>query len=131
MKYILMMHAPYSEGGYQINSWAPEDLRAHMNFMHDLNRELIASGERVAAEGLAPPDEAKNVRAGDNGRPITDGPFPETKEFLVGYWIIEVDSPERAYEIAAKASTAPGKGGAPMNMAIEVRQIMDAPPVEA
>jgi hypothetical protein len=68
------------------------------------------------------------VRAGKNGVPaVTDGPFPETKEFLAGYWIVEVDNPERAYEIAAKASAAPGPGGAPLLMPIEVRQVMGTP----
>ncbi len=71
------------------------------------------------------------VRAGTNGAPVvTDGPFPEAKEFLAGYWIVEVDRPERGYEIAAKASAAPGPGGAPLNMAIEVRQVMSAPPTD-
>jgi hypothetical protein len=61
---------------------------------------------------------------------VTDGPFAETKEFLAGYWIVDCDSPERAYEIAARASAAPGPGGAPLNMRIEVRQVMSAPPVD-
>ena len=64
------------------------------------------------------------MRAGKDGAPITDGVFPEAKEFLAGYWIVDVESPERAYEIAARASAAPGTGGAPLNMAIEVRQVM-------
>ena len=81
-----------------------------------------------AGEGLAGPDQAKLVRAGDDGRPMTDGVFPESKEFLAGYWIIDVDRPERAYEIAAEASAAPGKGGKPLNMGIEVRQVMSGPP---
>lgn len=68
------------------------------------------------------------VRAGANGEPVTDGVFPETKEFLAGYWIVDVETPERAYAIAAKASAAPGVGGAPLNMPIEVRQVMSGPP---
>ena len=68
------------------------------------------------------------MRAGDDGTPITDGVFPEAKEFLVGYWIVDVDSPERAYEIAAEASAAPGPGGKPLNMAIEVRAGDERPP---
>jgi hypothetical protein len=83
----------------------------------------------VGAEGLAAPGEAKIVRAGKNGVPaVTDGPFPESKEFLAGYWIVDVDKPQRAYEIAAKASSAPGPGGAPLIIPIEVRQVMSAPP---
>jgi hypothetical protein len=132
MKYMLMMHAPRETGDYQINKWSPEDFKAHMAFMHSLNKELSEAGERVGAEGLAAPGEARVVRAGKNGVPaVTDGPFPETKEFLAGYWIIEVDRPERAYEIAAKASAAPGPGGAPLVIPIEVRQVMCGPLSEA
>jgi hypothetical protein len=93
-------------------------------------KALSESGELVAAEGLASPQEAKVVRAGKDGAPITDGVFPEAKEFLAGYWIVDVESPEQAYRIAARASAAPGIGGAPMNMPIEVRQVMSGPPPE-
>lgn len=128
MRYMLMMHAPRGNGEYQVNSWKPGELEAHIGFMHDLNQQLTAAGELVGAEGLAPPGEARLVRAGkDGGPPITDGPFPETKEFLVGYWIVDVDTPQRAFEIAAQASTAPGPGGAPLRIQIEVRQVMSAP----
>ena len=78
----------------------------------------------VANEGLAGPDQAKVVRAGNNGVPITDGVFPEAKEFLLGYWLVDVESPERACEIAARLSGGPGPGGARLSMPIEVRQIM-------
>ena len=129
MKYILMMHVPRATGDYQINSWSPDDFKAHIAFMHRLNRELTDAGELVGAEGLAAPGEARVVRAGKNGVPaVTDGPFPEAKEFLAGYWIVDVDRPERAYEIAAKASAAPGPGGTPLIIPIEVRQVMSAPP---
>ena len=131
MRYMLMMNAPRGTGDYQINSWSPEDFKAHIAFMHRFNKELTESGELVGGEGLTPPGEAKLVRAGKNGVPVTDGPFPESKEFLAGYWIVDVDRPERAYEIAAKASAAPGPGGAPLILPIEVRQIMSAPPSEA
>ena len=130
MKYMLMMHAPGGTGDYQIDEWSPDDFKAHMAFMHDLDRELNQAGEWVDGQGLAAPAEAKLVRAGKDGAPATDGPFPEAKEFLAGFWIVEVDSPERAYQIAAKASAAPGPGGAPLNMPIEVRQVMGAPPQE-
>ncbi|MEZ5285201.1 MAG: YciI family protein [Vicinamibacterales bacterium] len=127
MKYMLMMHVP-GQGPYAIMSWPKEDIQAHIAFMIDLNRRLSASGELVGAEGLAFPDQARIVRAGDGGEPVTDGVFPETKEFLVGYWIVDVESPERAYAIAAEASSAPGQGGAPLRMPIEVRQVMAGPP---
>jgi hypothetical protein len=127
MRYMLMMNAPRGTGDYQISSWSPEDFKAHIAFMHRFNKELTESGELVSAEGLASPGEAKLVRAGRNSVPVTDGPFPESKEFLAGYWIVEVDRPERAYEIAARASAAPGPGGAPLILPIEVRQVMSAP----
>jgi hypothetical protein len=131
MRYMLMMHAPKGSGDWQVMSWAPQDLKNHIAFMHSFNKELVDAGELVGAEGLAPPGDAKIIRAGGQGAPaITDGVFPETKEFLAGYWIVEVDTPERAYELAAKASAAPGHGGKPLNMPIEVRQVMSAPPVD-
>ena len=126
MKYMLMMNTPGS-GPYQVASWPTQDLQRHIQFMKDFAEKLAAAGELAAAEGLAGPDQAKRVRAGNDGRPITDGIFPETKEFLAGYWIVDVESPERAYQIAAEASAAPGVGGKPLNMAIEVRQVMSAP----
>jgi hypothetical protein len=128
MKYMLMMHTPAGERDYQIlRRWSPDALRAHIAFMHKLNQDLTTAGELASCEGLAEPREAKLVRAGRNGEPITDGPFLETKEFLAGYWIVDVESPERAHQIAARASTAPGPDGRPLNMAIEVRQVMQAP----
>jgi hypothetical protein len=127
MKYMLMMNTP-GNGPYQIANWPQKDIQAHIAFMIDFSRKLGESGELVAAEGLAGPDQAKLVRAGKGGKPVTDGVFPEAKEFLAGYWIVDVESPERAYEIAAEASAAPGPGGAPLNMAIEVRQVMSGPP---
>ena len=127
MKYMLMMNTP-GNGPYQIASWPQQDIKAHIAFMKSFAQQLGESGELVGAEGLAGPDQAKRVRAGKDGKPITDGVFPESKEFLAGYWIVDVESPERAYEIAAQASAAPGPGGAPLNMAIEVRQVMSGPP---
>src|SRR5689334_16501447 len=127
MKYMLMMNTP-GGGPYQIAQWPREDLQAHISFMGRFVKKLAEAGELVAAEGLAGPDQAKLVRAGANGEPITDGVFPESKEFLAGYWIVDVDSAERAYAIAAEASAAPGPGGKPLNMAIEVRQVMSGPP---
>jgi hypothetical protein len=127
MKYILMMNCP--KNGYEsFGSWPQKDLRAHIGFMMDLNKELKDAGLLVSAEGLASPTEAKVVRAGQDGAPVTDGVFPESKEFLAGYWIVDVENAEQAYKVAARASAAPGQGGAPMNMPIEVRQVMSGPP---
>jgi len=129
VKYILIMHCPKT--GYETFGAMPKkDLQAHIAFMLDLNKSLRDSAELVSAEGLASPQQAKLVRAAKDGTPITDGVFPESKEFLAGYWIVEVPSPERAYAIAARASAAPGLGGAQMSIPIEVRQVMSGPPDE-
>jgi hypothetical protein len=127
MKYLLMMNVP-GQGPYQIATWPQQDIKAHLAFLKSFNKKLLESGELVAIEALVAPDQAKQVRAGKDGKPITDGVFPEAKEFLAGYWMVDVESAERAYEIAAQASAAPGPGGAPLNMAIEVRQVMSGPP---
>ena len=129
MKYILMMNCPRT--GYDTFGAMPKkDLQAHIAFQRALDKSLRESGELVSAEGLADPKQAKLVRAGKNGEPITDGVFPESKEFLAGYWIVDVETPAQAYAIAARASAAPGVGGAPMSIPIEVRQVMSGPPEE-
>jgi hypothetical protein len=70
------------------------------------------------------------VRGEKNGLPVTDGIFPESKEFLLGYWIVDVANPERAYAIAGRIAAAPGPGGVPTNMPIEVRQFATYEPRE-
>ena len=129
MKFMLMMNHP-GKGPYQLGSWARKDLEAHIGFMKNFAAKLRADGELVGAEGLAGPEQAKLVKAGADGEPVTDGVFPESKEFLVGYWIVDVEKPERAHRIAAEASMAPGPGGKPLHLSIEVRQVMSAPPIE-
>ena len=123
MKYILMMNAARQQFD-EYAKWSKDDLQRNVAFMRDFSKELRDSGVFVATEGLGWPNEAKIVRAGKDGTPITDGVFPESKEFLAGYWIIDVESPEQAYKIAARASGAPGPGGKPGNMPIEVRQVL-------
>ena len=129
MKYILMMGGTKADFDWYAK-WSKQDLQAHFAFMRALSKELKDSGTFVSAEGLAFPDQAKIVRAGRDGAPITDGVFPEAKEFLTGYWIVEVESPEQAYSVPARVSTAPGPGGTPGNQPIEVRQVMSGPPAE-
>ena len=131
MKFMLMMHAPRGKGDWAVMDWPPQDLKNHIGFMIKFSHELAESGELVAAEGLAGPEQARIVRAKKDGAPeVTDGPFAEAKEFLAGYWIVDCETAQRAYDIAARASAAPGKGGTPLNMPIEVRQVMSAPPTD-
>src|ERR1041385_3311711 len=129
MKFMLMMNAPRGDGDWGVKTWSPDDLKAHVAFMKQFGKELHEAGELVGAEELDSPGQARLVRAGKAGAPaVTDGPFPEAKEFLAGYWIVDVETPEQAYRIAARASAAPGPGGRPINMPIEVREVMSAPP---
>ncbi len=121
MKYILLMSGTKAGvDGY--HAWSPKDIQTHMAVLQRISDQLTKSGEFVATQGLAEPKEAKLVRGEKNGLPVTDGVFPESKEFLLGYWIVDVATPERAYAIAGQISTAPGPGGVPTNMAIEVRR---------
>jgi hypothetical protein len=111
--------------------WTPEEVAAHIQFQLTLNRQLEELGELIDAQGLAGPDDARIVVSDGSGNPlVTDGPFPESKELLAGYRLVEVDTPERAVEIAALISAAPGQGGAPIRQRIEVRQVMSAPDPE-
>ena len=129
MKYMLMMNT-MKAGEQPFPGWEKKDTQTLIRFMQNFDKELRASGELVFAEGLSFPDQAKLVRAGKGGIPVTDGVFPESKEFLAGFWIVDVKTPERAYEIAARASAAPGRGGGPLIMPIEVRPIPGGPPPE-
>jgi hypothetical protein len=132
MKFMLMMNATRGSGDWDVGKWPIDDLKAHVDFMRRFGEELKGTGELVAGEGLSAPKEARIVRARADGTPeVTDGPFAEAKEFLAGFWIVQVDSRERAYEIAARASAAPGPGGKPLNMPIEVREVPSGPPVDA
>lgn len=131
MKFMLMMNAPRGTGDWDVLKWPPKDLKTHIEFMGTLNRELSAEGVLVGCEGLANPAQARVVRATASGAPeVTDGPFAESKEFLAGYWIVDVENAGQAYAIAARASAAPGPGGKPLNLAIEVREVMSGPPPE-
>jgi hypothetical protein len=128
MKFMLMMNAPKGDGDWGLSKWTSEELKAHIGFMKRLNEELTEAGELVSAQGLAQPSEARIVRAGSGGAPeVTDGPYAEAKEFLAGYWIVDVESPKQAYAIAARASAAPGPGGTPLRIPIEVREVMSSP----
>ena len=112
-----------------ITEWTPEDIKAHIDFQIALNAELTERGELVDAQGLAGPEQAKFVVSRRHGGApvVTDGPYPESKELLAGYRMVDVETLERALEIAAQASAAPGPGGAPIRAAIEVRQVHERP----
>jgi hypothetical protein len=130
MKYILLLTGTKADFD-EFKKWSKQDHQAHLAHMHAVNKEIKDSGAFVAAEGLAWYDQAKIVRAGSDGEPVTDGVFPESKEFLAGYWIVDVENAEQAYRIAARASLAPTPGWAKKGrLPVEVRQIMSGPPEE-
>ena len=129
MKYMLIMTGTKTEFE-AFTKWPKEDLQANVAFMRAFSKELKDAGVFVSAQGLAWPDQARLVRAGSDGEPITDGVFPESKEFLAGYWIIDVASAEQAYKFAARASMAPGRGGVRGGMPVEVRPVIEHAPEE-
>ncbi|MDR0346533.1 MAG: YciI family protein [Nocardiopsaceae bacterium] len=132
-KFLLLLNYEGGEGcDVPMSEWAPEDIRAHIAFQHELNADLMASGELVEAQGLAGPELAKIVTFSGEGVPVvTDGPFAESKEWLAGYRMVDVESEARAVEIAARASASPGPGGVPIRQPVEVRQVMGAPDPDA
>lgn len=129
MKFMLLMQGTRA-GWESMSTWSPAEIKAHIEHMIRLYKDLGERGELVLAEGLDMPANAVIVKGGVGGAPIvSDGPFPETKEFLAGFWIVDVPARERAIAIAAAASVAPGPGGRPMGIPIEVRQVGSAPEV--
>ena len=129
MKYILLMNAT-KEVFEWYSKWPKEELQANMAFMRKIAAELKDEGVLLQTAGLAWPQQAVIVRAGNDGQPITDGVFPESKEFLAGYWLIDVESAEQAYKVAARISLAPAPKGTPGTMPLEVREVMDRAPEE-
>ena len=125
MKYILLMNGTRSNFE-SYAKWSKQDIEDNVAFMRNFSKELKETAVFVDTKGLAWPQEARTVRAGNYGEPVTDGVFPESKEFLAGYWIVDVETPEQAYKIAARASAAPGLGGTPVNMPIEVRRVLSS-----
>jgi hypothetical protein len=124
MKFMLLQYYGGVEGLAPMSEWTPEEAQAHIDFQLDLNAELRESGELVEAQALTAPELAKRVVSGGGAPVVTDGPFPEAKELLAGYRMIDVENQERAIEIAARGSAAPGPGGAPIRDRIEVREVM-------
>ncbi|HKS47657.1 MAG TPA: YciI family protein [Amycolatopsis sp.] len=128
-KFLLLQNYAGGEGcSVPMSEWTPEEIKAHIDFQMSLNQELVEKGELVEALGLAGPELAKVVTSDGVRAPVvTDGPFPETKDLVAGYRMVDVESEKRAIEIAAQASAAPGPGGVPIQQPIEVRQVMGAP----
>ena len=132
MRFMLLQNYAPIEGVEPMSKWTPEEIQAHIDFQIRLNAELTERGELIDAQALAGPDLAKFVTHDGVGVPvITDGPFPEFKELLAGYRIVDVESPERALEIAAQASASPGPGNRPVKQPIEVREVMGTPGSDA
>jgi hypothetical protein len=131
-KYLLLKHY---RGGPEpmpactpMDEWTPEEISDHMAFMHHVADVLGERGEFVDGQALSP--DGTFVRYDGRGRPpVTDGPFAETKDLIAGWFTIDVESEERAHEVAAFVSSAPGAGGRPIQEWIEVRPFLDAPPV--
>jgi hypothetical protein len=130
MRFMLLQSYGATDTSIQpMSSWASQDIRAHIDYQLALNAELIERGELIDAQGLAAPGLAKFVTySGEDTPLVTDGPLAESKELLAGYRIVDVDSPERAIEIANEISAAPGPGGRPVAQRIEMREVMTAPP---
>src|SRR5262245_2360766 len=128
-KYLLLKHyqgAPAPVNNVPMNEWAPDEVEAHIQFMRDFAARLESTGEFVDAQALAP--EGVWVQYGGEGQPpVTDGPFAETKDLIAGWMVIDVDSHERALELAGELSAAPGAGGKPIHEWLEVRPFMHEP----
>jgi hypothetical protein len=126
MKYMMQMNV--KGGSYQMEGWSPQDIKGMVDFMHSFNAELKKNGQWVSGEGLVAPELARIVKADEQGRPVvTDGPFAESKEFIAGFWIVNVKDEAEAFALAAKVSMCPGPGGKPLHMPLEVRAIGEAP----
>lgn len=129
-KYLLLKHyrgAPAPVNNVPMDQWTPAEFDAHIKFMQDFGDRLQETGEIVDGQALAP--DGLWVRYDGEGRPpVTDGPFAETKDLIAGWMIIDVDSEERAIELAGELSAAPGAGGKPIHEWLEVRPFLTAPP---
>ncbi|WP_354644589.1 YciI family protein [Kitasatospora camelliae] len=124
-RYLLMVNHDGGAVEEPMDAWAPEDIAAHFDYYAALTEELVASGEMVRFTPLADPRLARIVRSDGVSAPVvTDGPYPESKEVLAGFNLVEVDSEARALEIAARISAVPGPGGIPTRQPVEVRQVM-------
>ncbi|WP_433718010.1 YciI family protein [Actinoplanes sp. CA-051413] len=124
-KYLLIVDYQPGVIDKPMDEWAPADIKAHMDYYGALRAELLASGELVYQEALTGPELAKVVTSDGVAAPVvTDGPFAESKEMLAGFQLVDVESEERALEIAARISAVPGPGGVPQQQPIGVRRVL-------
>jgi hypothetical protein len=129
MKYMLLIHAD-AKGWSGLASWSPDDFKRMVGYMRDLDADLRASGELLHDNGLGGPGGARTVRAqADGSAVVRDGLRGDASDFLAGYWVVDVASPERAVEIATRISLTPGPGGRPVNQQVEVHAIGEPPEV--
>jgi hypothetical protein len=130
MKYLLLKHyrgAPAAVNNVSMDRWTPEEVTAHIQYMRDFATRLKGTGEYVGEQALSP--EGKWVRYDGEGRPpVTDGPFAETKDLIAGWMMIDVDTYERALELAGELSAAPGADGKPIHEWLEMRPFLGAAP---
>jgi len=130
-RYLLITDFQSGPDESPMSDWTDQEVNDHLSYYGRLNRELVASGELVGGEVLTGPDLAKVVTS-DGGAPVvTDGPFQEFKEWVAGYQIVDVETEERAIEIAALVSAVPGRHGVPTQQPIQVRRIMETGPANA
>ena len=128
-KYVLIVDFQPGVAETPMEEWEPDEVTAHLDYYRALHRALVESGELVESEILSPPNLAKIVTSDGRSAPVvTDGPFQEFKEWVAGYQIVDVESEERAIEIAAKISAVPGPGGVPIEQPIHVRRLMEDAP---
>lgn len=129
-KYLMLKHyrgAPAAVNDVPMDQWTADEVDAHIRFMSEFAARLESTGEFVDGQALAP--EGLWVRYDGEGRPpVTDGPFAETKDLIAGWMVIDVDSEERAIELAGELSAAPGAGGRPIHEWLELRPFLSAPP---
>jgi hypothetical protein len=131
MKYLLLKHyrgvpAPVVDQA-PMHQWTPAEVDAHIQYMDDFASRLQETGEFVDGQALAP--EGAWVRYDGAGRPpVTDGPFAETKDLIAGWMVIDVESWDRAVQLAGELSAAPGAGGTPIYEWLEVRPFLTEPP---
>ncbi|NUS71868.1 MAG: hypothetical protein HOQ05_00520 [Corynebacteriales bacterium] len=133
MKYMIMVSGSQQDYDAMAGrssekpTWSPEDIKAMYTHMGDINADLKESGELIDAQGLTDPAHARRVQYKDGSAVVTDGPYPESKEVLAGYWIVDCKSLDRATEIAARAAACPGPGGVIAGDAVDIRVIGEDP----